>query len=319
MLIGEVHLGAVRKNSHHFVALVHSWTKRFFAALWLVAVLSTQGFAGTSLLPVKLDEYGRITIPVTLEGGKQEQYFLLDTAARRSLLLNKDSGLSAVRLYQQGTIRHFSSHGLLRLPAAVIAGWKIGDRLVGNSLIGLYPDNASARGLVGNDDFVGHILHWAPKQKRLGVYTNTLPISTAAWHNIGGKPNRHFSMMLKTEYQGEEITVLVATGTSRTLLDNDTASRLSQGAKNRPIDKRPSAMSAIGLGFPSKSFRELILPDFKIGAWSLGDIKVLSARVDVREITGFMDAPVMILGADILLKHEVAFDFRDYQLWVHMQ
>jgi len=289
------------------------------AIILLAAALAVPAVAETSMLPIKLDEYGRITVPVTLEGREQEQYFLLDTAARRSLLLNRDSDTPGVKLYQKGTIRHYSSQGLLRLPAATISSWLVGDRVVKNSIIGLYSDVAGAAGMVGNNVFLGRILHWKPTTDHLNVYTNTMPISGAGWHNVGGKPNRYFSMLLTTEYHGMEIAVLVATGASRTLLSSDAARKLfpaSQAWSENNVDYKSIER---GLGSERKNFRALTLHDFKIGKWDVGDIEVLSASFDTREITGFMNAPVLILGSDILLQHEVAFDFRDYQLWFKAQ
>jgi len=283
---------------------------------FLLAATTAPAIAKSETLPVTLDDYGRITMPIVLDGRTSTQHFLFDTAARRSLVLNRDSNAAGIRRYENGTIRHFSAEGLLRLPAATISSWKVGGRTVQNSIIGFYSDNAELAGLVGNNVFLGRILHWRLGSGLLNVYANTAALSDASWHNIGGRPNRHFSMLLTTEYRGVEITVLVATGASRTMLDSDTLYKLFPNSEVWSPNNVDYKSVEFGLGSQRKNFRAFKLPDFKIGSWDLGEVEVLSANFDTKEITGFMNAPVMILGADILLKHEVAFDFRDYQLWV---
>ena len=297
-----------------------AWTKSglkgFFLAILLTAAFAFPATAKPEILPVALDEYGRITVPTLLDGRSEAQYFLFDSAARRSLLLNRDSDANGIRRYEKGTIRHYSAEGLLRLPAATISSWKVGSRTVKNSIIGLYSDTDEAAGLVGNNVFLGRILHWRPGAGQLEIHANTAPFAGASWRNVGGRPNRHFSMLLTTEYRGVEITVLVATGASRTVLDTGTLNQLFPNSKQWSEKNIDYKSVEFGLGSQRKNFRDFTLPNFAIGKWHLGDIGVLSKSFDTKEITGFVNAPVMILGADILLANEVAFDFRDYQLWV---
>lgn len=284
--------------------------------LLLIIAATAPARAETSSVTVKFDDYGRMMIPVKLQGASQEQYYLFDTAARRNLILKENSHGPAIKLYKKGTLRHFSSEGLLRLPAATIEQWQVGGRTVKQSIAGLYVDSGYPSGMVGNTVFRGRILHWKPGGDRLNVYTNSAPLAHASWHNIGGRPNRHFSMLLTTNYRGQDITVLVSTGTSKTLLNVDLADKIFPRDKVE-ASKIPGFQTvAFGLSSPRRRYSKVKLPNFKIGWWDLGDIEVLSAHFDTKEITGLMNAPVMILGSDILMQNEIAFDFRDYQLWV---
>lgn len=279
-----------------------------------MAALFTASAAAEEALPVELDEYGRMTVPIMLGEGAEERRFLFDTAARRSLLLNQDSNQVGLKRYEKGTIRHFSSAGLVRLPVARFEAWQLGDRVLKNSIVGFYPDSASGEGLLGNGAFWGRIVHWVPGASELRVYPNASKVSNAAWHNLGGKPNRHYGMLLRTEYRGIEIDILVATGASRTLLSSDSAQLLLPDYDWRSAKKR-HVSAARGLGFDSKDYTVLRLPEFSIGKWDLGTLNVGLARFDLQETTGFRNANLLVLGADMLTKHEVAYDFRDFQLW----
>jgi len=303
----------------HIFGVWQRWSSGYFVALvFLLFALNfpAVALAETPSLEVKLDGYGRPTIPVTLPGTGGAKYFLFDTAARRNLLLNRDSGAPGVKRYANGKIRHYSSQGLLQLPAATIASWKIGNRTVRNSITGFYPHSFGTAGLVGNNVFVGRILHWKPGAKAFNVFTNTAPFADASWHNVGGRPNRHFSVLMRALYRDLEIRVVVATGAEKTLMDVDTLHKLFPNAKGWLSGNFEFKNIEFGLGSDRRNYRSFTLPNFKIGAWDLDGIEVFSATIDAEQITGDKRAPVMILGSDILMKHEVAFDFRDYQLWI---
>jgi len=291
--------------------------KGFLSAAFWAVVASTAATAKSETLPVILDDFGRITVPIELYGRMEIRHFVLDTAARRSLLLNKDSGALGVKHYNKGVLHHFSSEGMLRLPAARIEAWMVGDRMVEGSVVGLYRDNASAEGLLGIEAFRGWIVHWNPATKNLKTYSNAGPLSAAQWHNLGGTPNRHFNMILTTEYGGMDLNVIVATGTDKTLLDKGTAIKLFPDLKAWAEGNNVYRSTVRGLGFQRKNYPSIKLPGFKIGKWDIGDIVVLAAELDAKQITGHENAPVLILGSDILAKHEVAFDFREFQLWYH--
>jgi hypothetical protein len=289
------------------------------AALSAIFFVPLAAVARPEQLPVTLDAHGRMTVPIEIYGRMKTRQFLFDSAAQRTLILNKDSGAMGIKPIKRGTLNHRSSGGLVRLPAARFDAFLLGDRIVEDAIVGFYPDWASSDGLLGNDVFHARILHWQPNKAMLNVYPNAGPISTSEWHNIGGKANRYFGMILTTQYRGIEIDILVATGASHTVIHNDTYHKLfaDHGRAGEEERERREYVQAID---PTKREAPVVtLPGFSIGAWTLGDIQVLEHYLPVQEISGYMNADVMILGADILSKTEVAFDFRDFQLWYRDQ
>lgn len=288
-----------------------------FLLLVPVLLLATRVTAA-EILPVKLDQYGRMLVPVEIYGRMQVRHFLFDTSARYPLLLNRDNGAMGIKLIKKGTLNHVSTMGLIRLPVAHIEAYMLGNRMVENAVVGFFPDWAAADGLMGNDAFHGRIVHWVPEDRQLRIYPNLAPISDDRWQHLGGRAGKSFSLIVTTEYRGKELDVVIATGLSRSIIDTSIVGELSLsfGATGALDEDRIRETGMRGLNPDAEEGIPVSVPGFAIGDWWIGDFVPLASYVDRVEMTGFMNSRVILLGADVLSRQEVAFDFRDFHLWV---
>ena len=272
----------------------------------------------TEILPVKLDKHGRMLVPVEIYGRMQVRDFLFDTAARYPLFLNKDSKAMGIRAIEKGTLNHMSSAGLLRVPVAHVEAYLLGDRMIEEAVVGFFPDWAGADGLMGNDAFHGYVVHWQPADGHLRVYPNLAPISNNSWMHLGGRAGKSFNLIVTTEYEGKEIDVVIATGVSRSIIDQTIVNELipdfwKPGTLDEDRDLEPLVRA---LSPEAENYTPVPMPGFAIGAWRIENFRPLAGYVDRVELTGYMNSRVIVLGADVLSRQELAFDFRDFHLWV---
>jgi len=300
------------------------FNKRKFFLVWArllaflaVAMLGRASFAAETL-PVTFDAYGRMLVPVEIYGRMDVRHFLFDTAARYPVFLNRDSGALGIRMIDKGTLNHMDSSGRARLPVARVEAYALGSQIIEDAIIGVYPNWAGADGLMGNTAFHKRIVHWQPERKQLSIYPNLAPISGDDWMHLGGRPNKAYGMVLTTEYNGIEFDVIVATGTSRSIIGPDSVAKIFPEFWHPEAydEDQPREPIIRGLNPDLEEKRPVPMPGFAIGGWVIEDFVPVAAYVDKEALTGVMNANVIVLGVDALLGQEIAFDFRDFHMWV---
>lgn len=279
----------------------------------LCLVILTTNSAVAEVYPFQIDAHGRPLLQVTFNNGDHAN-FLLDSAARRTGIVNALADKQLAKRQYRSTIRHFSSAGLLALPLAKLNAFSLFDRQITENIIALYPDDAIAKGLIGFDALRGQLLRFEPSAQAIHVTASPADIARQGWLRIDGRYNRHLGIVLSANYHNLEIDVLVATGSSHTILDRAAATRLFP-------DKNFSLFFGVnevyqGLAPQPRNLDTIVLKDFSIGGWYLGNLEVTVAVLPSREATGYMDSSFMMLGADVLTRQNISLDFRDHAVWI---
>ena len=271
---------------------------------------------------IKKDKVGRITVPVKIGDG-EIRYFLLDTAARRFGIRQDNIPDPLIQTYSERNIRHMSSSGLLVLPLAKIKRIEFGKSTTETAITGLFPaarGDGDIAGVVGFDAYQGYILHVQPRKLHLELHANAGEFANAGWRLIPGHPNAYGGLLIENNYDGQDITVLLASGLSKTLINRAAAVLLypelfPKGKRKNPTQFGHSVVLK-GLHSSLTGLDTLVLEDFHVLGWELGDLEVGISVLPVREQTGFIGAPFIMLGSDVLASREYALDARNHQLWV---
>lgn len=263
-----------------------------------------------------LDAHGRPLVAASLGTGAEAR-LLLDTAARRTGLTNGLAAQAGAVARNRSRIHHFSSQGILSLPLAKLDKMTIFGKQVIRNTIALYPDNAPLQGIVGFDTLRGQVFRIEPENRIVHIAPHAGDIADAGWSMIEGRSNRYMGIVLTAQYQGEEIDVLLATGSSHTVLDRRVAKKLFP-------KKDFSVFFGItevyqGLAPKALNLDIITLENFAIGPWHLGDLDVAVARLPVKQTIGVAKANLLMLGADVLMQQPLAFDFRNQSLWVPVE
>jgi|GEM_PF-6634281 len=271
---------------------------------------------------IKKDEFGRITVPVNIGGG-EVYYFLLDTAARRFGIRQDSVPSPHIKTYSHRNIRHMSSSGILILPLAKFKQIEFGRNSIETAIAGLFPRAGSygdIAGVAGFDAYHGYILHVQPSKLHIELHANVGSFATAGWKLITGHPNAYGGLLIENDYDGQDITVLLASGLSKTLINQAAAALLFPDLFPKGKRKKGARFgrSDVFKGLHSRlvGLDTLVLQDFHVGGWELGDLEVGITVLPVKEQTGFMAAPFIMLGSDVLANREYALDARSHQLWV---
>ena len=218
-------------------------------------------------------------------------------------------------VYPRRTMRSFSPLGLLNLPLVALSGITFDNRTLTENFGGVYPPNSSAAGLLGYDSFGAHIVYIQPGQSTVTFLANSSIFSNNHWQLLVGRANRHGGIVLEVEHKGVPLDVLLDTSLSRSILDRNAAMVLGiepgTGGKNtRFIDV------AVGIFPYEKTWPRAKIEGFAHKGWLIGDLDVGVSRLPVEEATGNATANLLILGADVLVKGDIALDFRGHQVWV---
>lgn len=293
-----------------------------------LAALTLAPRAMASNIPFTLTEDGYITVPLEI-GGVEAPCFILDTATRRFGVTNQMADRHWAERVFEGTLNHVSSGGKLRLPLAKLHRIRFGDHEIETGYAAIFPDRAEAGviscGLVGFDAYHGYVMRLNGPEKRLELTAHSGNFARAGWRLITAEPNSQGALMIDTSYNGEQVTVMLATGLKHSMMDFATARRLMpEHFKTDPNNPRnvlvtsphDTIASNIGLIARERTYETLMLTDFHVNGWALGDVEVAVAPLPVRDQTGYMDAPLIMLGADILKHKDFALDTRAHQLWV---
>ncbi len=263
--------------------------------------------------PLKLDDHNRPMVEVTFENGDKHM-LLLDTAARRTAFKNKLADNLGVEVRSRATIRHFSATGVVTLPYGWLPTLDIFGRTVNRNIVALYPDYLPANGLVGFDTLHEQVFRLNPKEGVIDAWSHSGQLAEDGWAMLQGRSNRGWDIVLKGTIQGLDMDILVATGSSHTLIDLDTARKLFPDRKFRPSFGTWNVHR--GLNAKPLNLDTLVLEDFSIGPWQLGDLEVGVTRLKFDETSGLKGKNTMILGADVLMRAPIALDFRSQSVWI---
>lgn len=296
------------------------WAMRTLFLFWAIwAALAAPVLADASTIPFKRDAYGRMLVPVTVDGITHD-CFLFDTAARRFAIAFKEEDLNSIVVEDRSSMNFMSSSGFLRLPLAQVSSLAVGRKELGKTYVARFPKGDTACGVAGFDAYNGFVMQVDPAQSVIRQLPHSGDLAAANWQFIDGSFNRFGGMLLKTTYRGQEITVMLASGLSASLMDYKTAKlmfpdKFRKGPGYTLDGKWEAQFLSRGIVGGPKQFESLTLKDFDIQGWKLGDIKVAVTRLnDERGISSKSDAFIMI-GADVLAARPYAIDTRWHQVW----
>lgn len=282
-------------------------------ALMLGTVLVCTPAGADETGPYKFDAQGRILMPIELANGDSAD-FLLDTSARRTSFVNRLVENTGAKTYVRKSIRHFSAAGALSLPLARVPELSLYGRKVEDNIVALFSDKSSANGLIGFDMVRGYILHLEPESQTAHLMTHPGALADQNWRVLPGKPNRHLGIVLQAEIAGLPFEILLATGSSHSYISRKSAIALKEGMEM--ADYRRSFEIFNGLMPFPKVRQSFKLPAFDIEGWPVGPMTVGIQPIDKEDATGSKGGHVLILGADFLANRELAFDYRNFGLWV---
>ena len=284
------------------------------AAICLLLIPGTQaGAQTTGSFPLKFDRHGRPLIEVSFENGDAHM-LLLDTAARRTAFKNQLADRLNANMRSRSTIRHFSAAGVVALPLASLPEMNVFGKVVRQNVIALYPDYSPNIGLIGFDTLRGQVFRFDPHAMKVDVWSHSGHLANEGWTLLQGRPNRAWDIVLETRINGHDIDILVATGSSHTLLDLDAARKVFPN-KNFKLFFGTWNVHR-GLNAKPLNLDTIVLEDFSIGDWHLGDLEVGATRLRLAEDTGLKGKDVMILGSDVLMNGPIGLDFRQQAVWV---
>lgn len=288
--------------------IVNAIAAAFFLALGFNAAQSNDA-------RYTLDQHGRILVPVQL--GSQSYHYLLGTSSRRIGV--KEGNLDALNIkrYERSVLEEFSIVGEIKLPMAGLSSMTLAGRTITDRYITLYPKNAGADGILGYEAFGEQLVHINPSKKTIGFHAHAGQFSANDWLLVDGRHNRYGGIIVQTAYQGVLLDVLFASSLSHSILDVNAYSALKAQLQQ---PKRSAFVNvAIGMTGRTRTFQEQTLPQFKIGDFSLGDVKVVTTNLAVADSAGPSSRMLLILGADVIGSRELTLDYRSYQLWYPVQ
>lgn len=279
----------------------------------LLLLASVASYGGE---PIKFtrDVHGRILLPVTYSDGQTFDY-MLNTSLRRIGVRQHTAKIKGLALYMRRKSSNFTPLGMVVLPLARYDDMSFDGRLLSERFGGVYPANSTAAGMLGYDAFGNHVVHIQLESSTVSFLANSGMFSTDDWHLLIGRPNRHGGIVLKVEHEGVPLDVLLDTSLSQSVLDRKAAKALGLNpGKSRKKTKFIDV--SIGILFNDKTWPWAKIENLAFEGWPIGDVQVGVSTLPVAEATGRKDANLLILGADVLLKQDIAFDFRNHQVWV---
>jgi hypothetical protein len=294
-----------------------------FVTIIILTLLIATPRAGATSIAFTLDTEGRIVVPLEI-GGVENPCFILDTATRRFGLSNQMADRHWAERVFKGSINHISSGGAVRLPLAKLHRIRFGDHEIETGYAAIYPDRTAGGpvkcGMLGFDAYHGYVMRLEGPARRINLSANPGALARAGWRIITAEYNNQGALMIDTEYRGQTLTVMLATGLSHTMIDYAAAKLLfpedfdgSPTARSKP---HGTTLARMGFIAPEREYDTLMLPDLAVNGWPLGDVEAVVAHLPVRDQTGYMNAALLMIGADILARQDFALDTRAHQLWV---
>ncbi|MBO6506152.1 MAG: aspartyl protease family protein [Kordiimonadaceae bacterium] len=283
----------------------------------LLLCASTTATADT--VPFTLDASGRPVIQLTFDN-ETKQSAVIDTAARRTAMKETVAFAAGVERRGLNNIRHASAYGTLRLPLGSLDKLTVFNRRFKDNVVALYPDRSplyiggETTGLVGFDVMRGHVFRFNPTSGEVDVWSHSAQLANDGWMIVQGRANRSWDLVLETEFQGVDLTILVATGSSHTLVDLETAKKMFP----EKTFKMNFGTWDVHRGLSTKptNLDTLEIEGFTIGPWDIGKIEVGVTRLRFEPETRLKGKNVMVLGSDVLMRGPIAFDYRNQAVWV---
>lgn len=275
--------------------------------------VSTASYGGAAIQFTR-DAAGRILLPVIYSDGQSADY-MLSTSIRRLGVRQDAKKPAGVKVYPRRRMSSYSLFGLVKLPLARFDNVSFDGRLLTETIGGVYPSNSTAAGLLGYQALGNHLVYIQPAKSTVTFLANSGMFSREGWLLLGGRPNRHGGIVLSVEHQGVQLDVLLDSSLSRSVLDRGAAKALGiepgkGGKKTRFIDV------AVGIFYHKKTWPCAKIKNLTLDGWLIGDLEVGVSKLPVAEATGKKDANLLILGADVLVKRDIALDFRHHQVWL---
>ncbi|MCJ9429334.1 pepsin/retropepsin-like aspartic protease family protein [Kordiimonas marina] len=274
----------------------------------LPAQAASQGI----VVPYRYDAEHRIMLPVLLPNEKTV-YYLLDTATHFVGMTNSEVARLGLSVVNKTAIRAFATSSQLKLPATIVHSMKLGTLPLENQWVAIFPNTTGPIGAIGYRAYANRLIHLDPKRKTLGFYPNDGKFSQNGWKLVTGHANKYGAIVLETKIQGVPFDVVIASGINHSLMGWHAAEALFPGLYKHPPTHKISVSE--GLINEVRSVQAKILHDVQIGNWHVGDIAVGITKLPVKEVTGYMNANLLMLGADVLTRQELVLDFRYWQVW----
>jgi hypothetical protein len=289
----------------------------------LLALLIAAPQAHASSIAFTLDGEGRIIVPLEI-GGVENPCFILDTATRRFGLSNHMADRHWAERVFKGSINHVSAGGTVRLPLAKLHRIRFGDHEIETGYAAIYPDHTAngpvTCGMLGFDAYHGYVMRLEGAARRISLSAHPGALARAGWRIITAEYNNQGALLIDTEYRGQTLTVMLATGLSHTMIDYAAAKLLFpedfDGSPATREKHRGTTLARMGFIAPEREYDTVMLPGLAVNGWALGDVEAVVAHLPVRDQTGYMNAALLMIGADVLAGQDFALDTRAHQLWV---
>jgi len=272
---------------------------------------ATDASDGT-VVPFRYDAEHRIMLPVLIPDRKPALY-LLDTASRFVGMTNSEVARLGLSILAQASIREFASTSQLKLPVTSVHTMTLGTLPLDNQWVAVFPNAGGPSGALGYRVYANRLIHIDPKHRNLGFYSNDGRFSQNGWKLVTGRANRYGAIVLETKIRGVPFDIVIASGNSRSLIDWQAAEALFPDLYKHPPARTVSVTA--GLINEVRHVQAKTLHNVHIGSWTLGDLEVGITRLPVRQVTGYMNANLLMLGADALTREEIVLDFRHWQVW----
>jgi predicted aspartyl protease len=159
------------------------------------------------------------------------------------------------------------------------------------------------------------------------LLTGTLFSFTSAWAQMStAHPNAECRLKMEarlplTPFFGHYTTpvnigghsgpMMIDTGASKTTIMRSVADTLA------PQTNHSQAQRVAGLGMENWSEYERIVPSLKFGTSEWTDLKVLTGNILPPRLLSAQNAPVGLIGADVLSRYDVDFDFPARQMTLY--
>ncbi len=293
----------------------------FFVLIILPALATTTapalGAPAQDTLALNRDDYGRVHVSLTDRGGETHSY-LIDSAAQRHAITETDRARLGLTL-GRGVINHANSGDITRAQYARLDQSLFATGPRGGDLVAVMPgdqlfsDDRPLR-MVGMDIFRGRRVLIDAPGGALTVNPSLETLDTLALAPIPATLNRRKLITLNVRYQDTDLLVLLATGSSHSLISR-AAVRALFGPEKR-FSRRQSVFAQRGLNPAEDSFPALALADFCMERWCIGNAVFGLANLDAEAYGADPHANLILIGMDVLARYPFVLDYRYAQVWV---
>ena len=315
----------------------------FVLAVFSAAILSCA--ASPSRLPTKevpefsspftLDEEGRPVVEVML-GKKGPFRFIFDTASTRTAVSWSVLDKLESPVTPQAPVRILGITGSASAPTATIPSVSLAGESFRDLRIVIIDDwrsrSAQPDGIIGLDILEDYFVVVDPERRVIDFYAaGAGPADVVSFWDRAALTRIPFEENVKEGLSGRiyalegrvniaPTPMMVDSGSSasianRVFLQNVLV--LKPTAGKRPVDKAGSDADAIqGISGPSAEVQELIVYGISAGDIRWRDRSIFILDAPIFDDLGFSDAPIALIGFDILSERPFAIDFAGKSLFV---